>query len=456
MTKNRGFLAGLVISLIAMPVHAAKMTVLIPINPGVKINASPVSPPPVQEEESGGPVLEAWDLLASTLPEAETGKGYSFEFSTLLSFTPAEAALSGLAWSEDDLPDWLTLNASTGKISGTPNDEGEVTFNITATHGEEGSRTREYTIVINGVAYRVTQVAAGDDSFSCAITASGAAMCWGNNDYFQLGDGGGENGPKPRQVVGLTSGVTKISAGVDHACAVHNGAAKCWGYDDDGGKLGDGSYMESAVPVAVQGLGSGVSDISAGLSESCAVHNGGVVCWGEYMDPTPVPSLSSGVTAVDVGSAYQCAIHNGAAKCWMTGGNPAQILGLTSGVTDISVAGSRACAVHGGAVKCWNAGSIPVQVTGLESGATVVATGNSRSCAIQNGAAKCWSGNGPANSIVEGLDSGVTHIAASYGIGSTHVCAVHNEEAKCWGDNYYGQLGDGRENSSTPIKVKFQ
>ena len=38
--------------------------------------------------------------------------------------------------------------------------------------------------------------------------------------------------------MGLVSDVTVISAGDKHTCAIHNGAAKCWGNNEDG-RLGD-------------------------------------------------------------------------------------------------------------------------------------------------------------------------------------------------------------------------
>ena len=46
----------------------------------------------------------------------------------------------------------------------------------------------------------------------------------------------------PVRATGLVSGVTAVSAGGSHACAVVQGAAKCWGYNV-GGALGDGSMM---------------------------------------------------------------------------------------------------------------------------------------------------------------------------------------------------------------------
>jgi alpha-tubulin suppressor-like RCC1 family protein len=47
--------------------------------------------------------------------------------------------------------------------------------------------------------------------------------------------------------------VTAISAGNSHTCAVVSGAAKCWGYGSSG-RLGNGAFTDSNVPVGVTGL----------------------------------------------------------------------------------------------------------------------------------------------------------------------------------------------------------
>ena len=69
----------------------------------------------------------------------------------------------------------------------------------------------------------------------------------------------------PVDVVGLGSGVRSMDAGGIHTSAVTvAGAAKCWGYNDSG-ELGDGTRQGRRKPADVVGLTSGVAAISAGL-----------------------------------------------------------------------------------------------------------------------------------------------------------------------------------------------
>jgi alpha-tubulin suppressor-like RCC1 family protein len=58
----------------------------------------------------------------------------------------------------------------------------------------------------------------------------------------------------PVDVVGLSSGVLAVSAGVEHACAItSDGRILCWGHNTYG-QLGDGTQTSSLVPVSVKNL----------------------------------------------------------------------------------------------------------------------------------------------------------------------------------------------------------
>jgi hypothetical protein len=91
--------------------------------------------------------------------------------------------------------------------------------------------------------------------------------CWGNNAFGELGDGTTTDSAVPVGVVGLGSGVLSASAGGFHSCAVTAaGALTCWGHNPNG-ELGDGTTTDCAAPVDVMGLASAAVAVStAGIT----------------------------------------------------------------------------------------------------------------------------------------------------------------------------------------------
>ena len=173
----------------------------------------------------------------------------------------------------------------------------------------------------------VTSISTGQDH-TCALITGGTVKCWGNSQSGQLGDGTKVYRNVPTLVPGLT-GVTSISIGWDHTCAViTGGTVKCWGKNKYG-QLGDGTTTDRTVPTLVPGL-TGVTSISIGRDHICAVITGGTVkCWGSNSGgklgdgtttnrtvPTLVPGLT-GVTSVSAGDDHTCTvITGGTVKCW--------------------------------------------------------------------------------------------------------------------------------------------
>lgn len=98
---------------------------------------------------------------------------------------------------------------------------------------------------------------------SCAIRASSSGVvCWGGNNWGQLGDGTQTNQSAPRPVNGLTAPVKSLGVGTNSNCALlASGEVKCWGANNYG-QLGgasteicdNGTVKCSTAPVTVMGL----------------------------------------------------------------------------------------------------------------------------------------------------------------------------------------------------------
>jgi hypothetical protein len=209
--------------------------------------------------------------------------------------------------------------------------------------------------------------------------------CWGLNSG-RLGNGTTSAQVAPVEVAGLSTGVTAVSAGGNHSCALTTaGAVLCWGLGANG-QLGNGTTATATAPVAVATLTSGVVAVAAGGSHTCALNtDGGVVCWGanakgqlgdgttvQRSAPVTVSGLSSGVTAITAGSFHTCArLSSGVVKCW--GSNSSGQLG--DGSTEDR--------------------TVPVPVSGLASDVTTVAAGGNHTCALKtNARVMCWGANG--------------------------------------------------------------
>jgi alpha-tubulin suppressor-like RCC1 family protein len=340
---------------------------------------------------------------------------------------------------------------------------------------------------------------------ACAIR-NGAAYCWGENQFGQIGNGSQVDSHVPTPVEGLTSGVQGLAAGFHSTSAIVEGAAYWWGYA--------GVSVGTVIPIKVTGLNFGVQSIAAYANAACAVASGAVYCWGYSLSPSQVAGLQASASAVTMGWGARCAIVAGAAYCWGINGDgeigngaigdlvldPVQVQGVSSGATAVAAGWYHTCAVMSGDVYCWGANDygqlghlppgndntclhtgnppsepcnpVPAKVVGLPGGVSTITAGTYHTCALANGAAYCWGGNtfgqlGNGQTIdsfepvqVQGLTTGVTAIAANgYKTDPTGIditCAAANGDIYCWGANNFGQLGDGTTNdSSVPVKVQF-
>lgn len=201
------------------------------------------------------------------------------------------------------------------------------------TNGELGDGTtleRSIPVTVVGLSSEVITFSAGG-YHTCVIMIGGEAKCWGNNYYGQLGDNTKINRAYPVDVTILPNNPTFLSQGIGHSCALDSsGGVKCWG-GNISGQLGNGTTIDSMVPVNVVGLNEGVVNISSLNYHSCALtQSGGIKCWGSNQYgalgdgttinrsvPVDVVGLSSGAAFVSSGGFHTCGLLNiGELKCW--------------------------------------------------------------------------------------------------------------------------------------------
>jgi alpha-tubulin suppressor-like RCC1 family protein len=325
--------------------------------------------------------------------------------------------------------------------------------------GELGNGSRAdspFPVPVSGLSSGVSAVASGG-IFTCALTSAGGVDCWGSFADADAGDPTTRTiHSVPTAMAGLSSGVSAIAAGDFHACALKSGGVLCWGSNADG-ELGTVTpAASSAAPVAVSGLSSGAVAVAAGQNYACALTTSGAACWGSnaygqlgtnmpgYLpysySPVAVAGLSSGVSAISAqaSSHHTCVVTAaGGVKCW--GWNSDGQLG--NGTTTDS--------------------NVPVDVSGLSSGVKAVAVGAAHTCALTtSGGVQCWGYNSSGqlgndsttdSSVpvpVSGLSSGVSAIAG----GTYHTCALTTDgHVQCWGFNSFGDLGIN--SSASPVLV---
>ncbi|MBO6935304.1 MAG: hypothetical protein JJ863_10015 [Deltaproteobacteria bacterium] len=360
----------------------------------------------------------------------------------------------------------------------------------------------------DGVCDRVIDVEAGAD-FTCAVRSGRRnAVCWGNNEYGQLGNGSFSGGPTPREVTGLQGVIgLSLATGRGHpstgedvtgfACAYWEGQVSCWG-GGAYGQIGTGIALSTdSEPSAVAGvpridLGRAVVlDVNVGGWHSCVVQEpitSGtqrevIDCWGRnlngaiegggssaYVFPEEVLlRLRSTRPVIGLGLRHTCFFsRNGEAA----GGHSLVCRGFVSGTwTDavdyVQLVGGDdfECGLDSaGTVRCWGDNNVsqlglgdtadranPTVVSGL-TGITQVDAGGEGACALRDdGRVLCW---GRQPGIIRSsptLIDGVTDVV-DVSVGADHTCAVTAMgEVYCWGSQRDGQTGTPV--STSPLMV---
>ena len=324
--------------------------------------------------------LTYYHTVSTTTPSTTGGTATSWgihpSLPSGLSFNTATGAISGT-------PDLLQTTAVTytvwannsagsysDQINITVNDHAPVPINafsdnITLDYGQAITPIGEFEV-------RPDLIAGGHDH-TCAIQSDGSVRCWGDGTYGKLGYGGSGDRNTPTATASLGVGRTAIdiTAGGEFTCAVlDDGSVVCWGRNDYG-QLGDGTLTNRNTPTQTISLGRPAVAIEAGSHFSvCALlDNGSVSCWGRnhkgqlgrgYTNSTAdlsqrTPALTlpmpggQPVVALDIGHYMVCAVlGNGSIACWgqYGGGNTPSLktfFGASNPAIDVSTGRYAGC-----------------------------------------------------------------------------------------------------------------
>ena len=256
--------------------------------------------------------------------------------------------------------------------------------------GEVGNRqtgsANNPTSVIFDAPLNIQDIALGN-GYTCVMYQAGSSngvKCWGRNSQGQLGNNSTTNSLIPVDVSGLQSGVKHLTTSSTHLCVIKSDdSLHCWG--ENGGKIGNNSTANVLVPTAVNNL-SGAISVAAGVSHTCAINLiGEVYCWGQnnqgqvgngstgtVLNPVKVVNLTQAATDVSAGISNSCAIMaDQSVKCW--GSNTVGELGI-------------------GSFSARSTTPVDVVSLGANTGAISISS-SSHSCALLPTAFKCWGRN---------------------------------------------------------------
>lgn len=248
---------------------------------------------------------------------------------------------------------------------------------------------------------------------ACAVTMDDQIKCWGENLF-------GETQPP----AGLTS-ITEISAGMNNTCAIAAGKVYCWGIE---------TTNSTAVPEGLKNP----RNLTSGWWHHCVYTDDGIRCWGNPYKTENTPDDVKMISQFASGDFYNCALVPEGVKCWDQKGKT-KLVEESAGAFKVAVGTATACAITTQkGVICWKLygdNAYKLSKSYVPSGSIKeiqhVSAGYNSTCVYGDGnKLKCWGAN-PFGSldtpdILPGPVSRISH-------GSKRTCAIRYSQLTCWG-----------------------
>jgi alpha-tubulin suppressor-like RCC1 family protein len=350
---------------------------------------------------------------------------------------------------------------------------------------------------------RKAQKLAAGGSSTCAIAPSGGVVCWGGNEYGELGTGSKEPAKSvvPVPVADSEKGIVALSGSAFAYCALSDdGRSRCWGDSAFGQSSVNGGAPKPIhavwyLPLDVPKLGEGITQLRSGLYYGAALTvDGRVRTWGleghgqlglgtidtgVIPNDVPVPDLRFVDLAASPAGAFTCAVTStGDVYCW--GANergqlgdgtladrstPGKVLGLSNRAVQVTCGRAHACALlETTRVACWGAADLGQLGKGKAEARPVaevitslpdlveVRAGHDHTCSrAKNGEITCWGSDDKGQ--LSGKTLGTREFGpqvslhAAFGAeyvaaGGKHSCAMAKGQVRCWGSNTAGQRGE--------------
>jgi len=108
----------------------------------------------------------SWSLDSAVLPIAALNSAYTYDFNSVISSAPANHAFEGIEWSMTGSNGSLSLNTTTGVLSGTPTTTGNTSLVVSANYNNN-NKSQSYTLSVEGTV-------ASAPSLSTATAKAGA------------------------------------------------------------------------------------------------------------------------------------------------------------------------------------------------------------------------------------------------------------------------------------------